>query len=76
MKMADIEFTKMSSKGQVVIPRGIREEMNLRPGTPFAVMEQRDTILLKRIEMPKKVGLQDKENIFKKLKSFFTEEDV
>lgn len=48
-----IEFTKLSSKGQIVIPRDIRESLELKEGAPFAVIKQDDTILLKRIELPK-----------------------
>ena len=51
--MEEVEFTKLSSKGQIVIPQAIREDMELKPGTPFAVIEQKDAILLKKIEMPK-----------------------
>ena len=51
--MTEVEFTKVSSKGQVVIPQDIRESMKLKPGTHLAVIEQKDAILLKKIEMPK-----------------------
>ena len=51
--MPEIEFTKLSSKGQIVIPQDIRDDMKLKPGTPFAVIEQKDSILLKKLEMPK-----------------------
>jgi len=76
--MADIAFTKISSKGQIVIPRGIREEMKLKPGTPFAVMEQRDTILLKKIEMPKKKSWNEVTRPFREAakKSEFTKIDL
>lgn len=48
----DVEFTKMSGKGQVVIPGPIRKEMHLRSGTPFAVVRKGDVIFLKKIKMP------------------------
>lgn len=51
--MAEMKFTKLSSKGQVVIPRGIREILKLKPGTPFVVSEQGDMILLRKMEIPK-----------------------
>lgn len=50
--MAEIEFTKLSSKGQVVIPRRIRKFLKLMEGTLFVVNEQNGTILLKKIEIP------------------------
>jgi AbrB family looped-hinge helix DNA binding protein len=42
----------MSSKGQVVIPEAIREELGLEPGTQFVVVGQRDAIILKSISKP------------------------
>ena len=48
----DIEFTKISSKGQVVIPSDIRKRMKLKEGSPLAVTNKGDTILLKKIKMP------------------------
>jgi len=40
----------MSTKGQIVIPKKLRE--GFEEGTPFAVIRDRDTILLKRIKLP------------------------
>lgn len=51
--MKAVEFTKLSSKGQVVIPQSIRDEIHLLPGMMFAVTANDDIILLKKIEMPK-----------------------
>ncbi len=48
----DIEITKMSSKGQIVIPQNTRKEINANEGTMFAVTAQKDTIILKKIETP------------------------
>jgi len=53
----EVETTKMSSKGQVVIPQGIREEVRATEGTVFAVMANGDMIVLKRIEKPSKEKL-------------------
>ena len=47
----EIEISKITSKGQVVIPQEIREELSLKEGMPFAVTAQGDSILLKRIEI-------------------------
>ena len=52
-----IETTKMSSKGQIVIPQDIREEINAKEGTIFAVLGSNDTIILKKIEPPSKETL-------------------
>ena len=44
--------TKMSSKGQVVIPEAIRKQLGLQPGTRFLVVANQDAILLKEITPP------------------------
>jgi len=78
IKMHEVEFTKLSSKGQVVIPQDIREDMKLKPGTPFAVIEQKDSILLKKIEIPKAKSWETVTRPFRKAakKSGFTKADL
>jgi AbrB family looped-hinge helix DNA binding protein len=62
----DVETTKMSSKGQIVIPQDIREELRATEGTVFAVVASKDTIILKKIETPSKERLiQELETIAK-----------
>lgn len=50
--MAEVETTRLSTKGQVVIPRSVRERLHLEPGQLFAVHGDADTIVLKRIATP------------------------
>ena len=57
-----IETIKMSSKGQIVIPQDIREEIDAHEGTLFAVLGGRDSIVLKKIVTP------SKEDLLKELK--------
>lgn len=45
-----MEITKISPKGQVVIPAGIRKMMGIRPSDRFLVFGKGDTILFKKIE--------------------------
>ena len=52
--MSDIVFTKMSSKGQIVVPKQLRKLLGLNEGEIFAIFGDNDTIILKRIEMPSK----------------------
>lgn len=47
--MEKIEVTSMSSKGQVVIPLDIREEMGLGEGDKFVVVSGKNAIILKKI---------------------------
>jgi AbrB family looped-hinge helix DNA binding protein len=51
--MAKIATTKMSSKGQVVIPEDIRKRLGLESGSQFVVVGERDTVILKTISPPK-----------------------
>lgn len=50
--MSDAATTKMSSKGQVVIPEAIRRRLGLEPGVEFVVLGEGDTIVLKPISIP------------------------
>ena len=52
-----LETTKMSSKGQIVIPQDVRNEINAEEGTVFLVMASGDTLILKKVEMPSKEAL-------------------
>jgi len=44
--------TKLSSKGQVVIPDEIRQRLGLKEGTQFVVVGERDVVILKSIAPP------------------------
>jgi len=50
---ASVLVTKMSSKGQVVIPESLRNELNLDSGCVFVVYgnSDSDAILLKRLRI-------------------------
>jgi AbrB family looped-hinge helix DNA binding protein len=50
--MASIATTKLSSKGQVVIPEEIRKQLGLKEGDQFVVVGQDDTVILKSIKKP------------------------
>ena len=43
----EIELTKMSSKGQVVIPLDVRKRLDLRDGETLAVSTKDDLVVLK-----------------------------
>lgn len=46
--------TRLSSKGQVVIPEEIRERLGLKEGAQFVVVGERDVVILKCIAAPAK----------------------
>lgn len=52
-----METTKMSSRGQVVIPENVRAVVSASEGTLFAVVGSKDTIVLKKISLPSKAAL-------------------
>lgn len=56
--MTTLATTRMSSKGQVVIPEDIRKALGLEVGARFVVMGDRDTVVLKRIGVPAKSELR------------------
>jgi AbrB family looped-hinge helix DNA binding protein len=45
----NIATTKMSSKGQVVIPEIVREALGLESGCQFLVLGEKDAVILKTI---------------------------
>ncbi len=50
--MAELATTKMSSKGQVVIPEEIRKRLGLEAGAQFVVVADKDTVIMKAISPP------------------------
>lgn len=50
--MASMATTRMSSKGQVVIPEEIRTRLGLRSGTQFVVVADRDVVILRTLAPP------------------------
>lgn len=50
--MQTLATTKMTSKGQVVIPEAIRSSLNLHSGDQFVVVGDNDVVILKTIKTP------------------------
>ena len=50
--MEILETTRMSSKGQVVIPEAVRNRLGLKPGSQFVVIGERDVVILKTLTAP------------------------
>jgi AbrB family looped-hinge helix DNA binding protein len=47
-----VTTTKLSSKGQVVIPEAIRKSLNLKEGDRFVVIGEKDSVIFKAITPP------------------------
>ena len=48
----EIELTRISEKGQVVIPSVLRKEMGIKKSDQFLVFGEDTTIVLKKVEKP------------------------
>ena len=57
--MADYATTKLSSKGQVVIPEEVRNDLGLNEGDQFVVIRQGDAVILKVITPPRLEEFQE-----------------
>ncbi len=56
--MTVFDTTKMSSKGQVIIPERIRKRMKLTGGSEFVVIESGGTIFFKNVSEPNGLDLK------------------
>lgn len=50
--METLATTRMSSKGQIVIPEEIRKRLGLETGAQFVVVGDNDVVILKTIHAP------------------------
>jgi AbrB family looped-hinge helix DNA binding protein len=50
--MATLATTKMSSKGQIVIPEDIRKRLGFKAGSQFVVVGEKDVVILKALSPP------------------------
>ncbi|MBN9091292.1 MAG: AbrB/MazE/SpoVT family DNA-binding domain-containing protein [Reyranella sp.] len=57
--------TKISSKGQVVLPKALRDKRRWKIGTRLTVEERVDGVLLKPVEKTKKLTIDDWAGIFR-----------
>lgn len=48
----EVEMTRISEKGQIVIPSCIRNSMKIRKSDKFLVFGEGNTIILKKIDKP------------------------
>lgn len=55
---SEVETTRVSSKGQIVIPQSIRERVGFAEGDLLAVYGEEGAVVLRRIETPKLQALR------------------
>lgn len=70
--------TKMSSKGQIVIPEAIRDNLKLEAGAEFIIISQDENLILKKINLPPRDELRkmlDRANA-KAVAAGMTENDI
>ena len=46
-----LSTTKMSTKGQIVIPKRVQEELGLKPGDPLAIAVDGNRLILRKITL-------------------------
>jgi len=74
-----LELTRLSERGQIVIPAELRKSMHLKEGERFIVTGLDDTIILRKLELSqerlrlKRLIMESSE---KAKKSGFTEKEV
>ena len=61
--MKTLATTKMSSKGQVVIPEDIRIKLGLTTGSQFIVLGEDDVVIMKTINSP---SMRDFDSLIRK----------
>lgn len=73
LQTSTLSTTKMTSKGQVVIPEEIREYMHLASGVKFIVMATDDSIVFKKINP---ISTQDLKSLLKISRQLAKEYDI
>lgn len=73
-----VNITKISSKGQIVIPQELREKLKLEEGNLILISDTNNTIFLKKIELPKIKNWEDVTKPFRDAakKINFSKEDL
>jgi AbrB family looped-hinge helix DNA binding protein len=54
-----MDTTRLSSKGQIVLPKALRDAHKWQPGTEFAIEEAKDGLLLRPLRLFPLTRLED-----------------
>ena len=73
-----VSIARISSKGQIVIPQEMRNQLDVKEGSIFMVSAQDSSICLTKIEVPKVKSWDEVTRPFRQAakKSNFTKEDL
>jgi bifunctional DNA-binding transcriptional regulator/antitoxin component of YhaV-PrlF toxin-antitoxin module len=72
---AIIEMTKMSTKGQVQVPKDVRDFTNSKTNTQFTIMPlDKETIVLKKLN--KEEAIKEIDRIRARVKDKLTEDEI
>ena len=71
--MEKLEIASISSRGQVVIPQGLRNRLCINTGEKFIVIGEDDTIVLKKLEVPSFKGF---DKLLKKTREFAKKKEI
>lgn len=73
-----VEIINVSSKGQVVLPLKMRNQLKINSGDKLFIYCNEDSILIKKIKLPSKEEFEKgiKENMMIAKESSLTEQDI
>lgn len=74
----NVEIINVSSKGQVVLPLKMRNQLKINSGDKLFIYCNEDSILIKKIKLPSKEEFENgiKENMMIAKESNLTEQDI
>lgn len=70
----ETDLVKMSPKGQLVVPQGIREKEGFAEGDRFIPFPMKDGVLFKKVRIPS--ALEEFEKLAKEVRKRFKERGV
>jgi len=72
-----IELLRLSTKGQVVIPKSVRDRLNLKEGDKLVAFTRRDLIVLRKIESEESILSILSQPVRERIKNLdITKEDI
>lgn len=71
--MGEVDTTRVSSRGQIVLPKEIRDRLGLHTGDILAVYGEGDTVVLKRLRTPSQKEMQA---VHRRMKAFARENGI